>query len=324
MATKFKSNIYGMIGNSLIEVRIGQDPETELWGYQVYNLSGHGNANLMGAGGYETEREVVLGLYGSAPQRGISLNPAVEGPQGPDYRERRRLFGEMIERLAESDHPATAFLRRSYHDAPLLGALYQNFKKVRNGGPDTIEDLFCAVGGSIAGLAVAMFADANTLGAILNANYEDVQVNVSNKAAEYLWLTEEQAQAIFLQQQFSAPFESRLRKGQVDYASALKVWNHFVKTGDPCWELAFPKSPDMLRNMVTTTAQSQFAILCRTEGLNEDEINAEAENMKALVRDALSYLEQSDLVVFDCHVSRDEVRVLAETRPGRIEWQVAA
>ncbi len=308
------------MGDILVVAHIDRSPETDLWQYRVVNQSGMGMRDIAHGSGYDSDYAALVGLVGFAEKTGLKLGQAFSGQSEPDYRERRETFTRLLSELENNRHPATAFIRRDYHDTTLIRAVIRHFAQMRAGGLKEIQSVYTAAGGSLAALAVATFADMDELQKI-TASESGLHARVIEKASEYLWLTEGQARAFFLHQLFSTQFETRLADGHVSFADTLKVWRHYLHSGEMTWEIVAPKPADMMKKIIINSANIENTHYCEANRLAEKAATERAEKLGDLAAEAAEYTEKSGDLIYDCAVYDGSIRLLAENPTGRVRWK---
>ena len=311
------------MGDVLVVAHIDQIPEKGIWQYRVINQSGMGMRDLAHSSGYDSDYAALIGLIGFAEKTGLKLGYAFSGQSEPNHQERRKTFTQLLSELEQNAHPATAFIRRDYNDMMLIRAVIRHFARMRAGGPEEIQRIYTAAGGSLAALAVVTLADMDELQK-LTASDSGLHTRVIEKASECLWLTEEQARAFFLHQLFSTQFELKLSDGHVNFADALKVWRHYLRSGEMTWEIVAPKPVEMMKQVIMNSANIENSHYCEANSLAEEAATERGEKIGAAARAAADYTEQSGDLIYDCAVRDGAVSLLIETPGGRVRWQTFA
>ena len=320
--TKINKQIYGMAGDALIEALIAPSlRHPDLWEYRIVSRAGLGPDLMAQGAGYESDYDAVVALLGYAAARDITLNDPLDNPPGPSREQRRVSFTELLQILADSKHPGTSMVRRTFNDNQILRATARHFARVRSGGLAEVARVFSAVGGSLAALATAAFSDLDEITRVTSNRDGRMHHMATEAASKHLWLTPEQAHALFLHQNFSMPFEVRLADGKIGFPEALKVWRHFLSSGEMTWEITAPKEADMMEKLIVNAAEIENDQYSRANGLDEMETSMRAGRLAPLIVKATDYVRASGDAIYDCTVAGETVRVLAESPAGFIRWK---
>ena len=319
--SNIKKLIYGIADGALTMASITQSETDGLWKYSVETRGTADRRVIMTDLGFASDHEAAVELTRAAQKRGVSLNPIVDVPPGPTREQKRARFGAMLATLRDAEHPATAFLRRSFHDLPLMSAVGGQLRAVRAAGDDAVAGMFCSIGGSLGGLVVAMFATHTEIAKLAKTDKDSFQLKVHQIASAHLWLSDEQAIRLFLQASCSTDFEQRIASGQIDYASALRVWEYFCDSGDVCWEITAPKSLETMHRIIVNTAQHQTTAHCQAYRLTEEQARERADIMNDRVADSMEFVKNSATPVYDCNVTIEDIQLLTETPLGKIRWK---